>query len=77
MSQIIQRFPAIKGQTGLSRSTIYAYIKSGDFPKPILLGARAVGWLQSEVDEWLERRIQVSQSKDAFINRNNICGQVL
>lgn len=42
--------------TGLSRSTIYLMIEKGKFPRQIHLGARAVGWLESEVYEWLEIR---------------------
>jgi prophage regulatory protein len=43
--------------TGLSRSTIYARIKAGAFPKPVPLGARSVGWLQSDIEAWIEERI--------------------
>lgn len=45
--------PKVKERTGLSRSTIYAKIAQGTFPKPVCLGARAVGWLESEIDEWI------------------------
>jgi prophage regulatory protein len=44
--------------TGLARSTIYKYIKEGLFPKPISLGSRSVGWIQSEVEEWILVRIK-------------------
>jgi prophage regulatory protein len=37
----------------LSRSGIYAKIKDGKFPAPIALGGRAVGWLNTEIDEWI------------------------
>ncbi len=43
--------------TALSRSTIYKYVSEDSFPKPISLGARSVGWLESEVDEWILARI--------------------
>lgn len=49
MSQRILRLPAVKSETGLSRSTIYLRITQGLWTKPISLGARAVGWLSSEV----------------------------
>lgn len=42
--------------TGLSRSTIYAMIAEGTFPKPLRLGKRAVGWPESAINEWLEGR---------------------
>lgn len=47
------RLPQVKVRTGLSRSSLYAKISRGEFPPPINLGARAVGWLESEVDEWI------------------------
>jgi prophage regulatory protein len=45
--------------TGLSRATIYALEKKGDFPKKVPLGARAVAWKESEIEAWLERRDSV------------------
>lgn len=57
----ILRLPAVKDQTGLSRSTIYLQISKNKFPKPISLGDRAVGWLEKDIDSWLEQRIKDSQ----------------
>ena len=62
MSHKILRLPSIKDRTGLSRSTIYLRIKKGDFPKPISLGDRAVGWLEKDIDDWLEQKIKDSQA---------------
>jgi prophage regulatory protein len=53
----ILRLSAVKERTGLSRSSIYLQISKGTFPSPISLGARAVGWIESEIDEWFQRRI--------------------
>jgi prophage regulatory protein len=53
VASIILRLPAVKACTGLSRSSIYLRMTQGTFPKPVSLGARAVGWRQSEVDDWL------------------------
>ena len=61
MATAILRLPAVKARTGLSRSTIYLRISSGAFPKPISLGGRAVGWIESEIQEWLEVQIQSSR----------------
>ncbi len=52
----ILRRPAVETITGLSRSTIYQNMQTGKFPKPIRLGAKAVGWLESEVHQWIEAR---------------------
>lgn len=40
----------------LSRSTIYNLMAKGEFPKPIKLGVRAVGWLESDISDWLNQR---------------------
>ncbi|WP_082025026.1 AlpA family transcriptional regulator [Ruegeria sp. ANG-R] len=56
MQDKIYRRPDVESLVGLSRSTIYAMIADGTFPKPIKLGKRAVGWRQSDVLTWLESR---------------------
>jgi prophage regulatory protein len=60
----IMRLPEVKTITGLSRSTIYFRIAEGTFPKQVSLGGRAVGWLENEIQEWLERQIQTSRQSD-------------
>lgn len=52
----IIRLPEVKNLTGLSRSTLYAMIADGMFPKPVRLGKRAVGWPESVIAEWLISR---------------------
>ncbi len=52
----IIRLPATVQKTGLSRSTIYALEKRGDFPKKINLSPRTMGFLESEVDAWLAEK---------------------
>lgn len=58
----ILRLPDVKARTGLSRSSIYAYIKDGKFPQHIALGERSVGWYESEVDAWVASRQRVNRS---------------
>jgi len=41
-------------KTGLSRTTIYNRISLNEFPKPIKLGPRAVGWLNHEINDWID-----------------------
>lgn len=60
-TQTIIRLPQVKQRTGLSRSTIYALIKAGQFKAPIVLGTRAVGWLESDVSEFIESRVKASR----------------
>ena len=55
------RLPEVLERTGLSRSTIYVRLDQGLFPRPVSLGARAVGWIESEVDEWIRQRIEESR----------------
>jgi len=50
----ILRLPAVKSITGLSRSTIYLYMSLDQFPQPVKVGPRAVGWPESEIDAWIE-----------------------
>ena len=61
MTHTILRLPAVKAHTGLSRSTIYLRVSQGSFPKPVSLGARAVGWVEAEIQEWLNQKIKASR----------------
>jgi prophage regulatory protein len=53
----ILKLPIVIERTGKSRSPIYADIQLGLFPKPVKLGARAVGWPEHEVEEIIAARI--------------------
>lgn len=66
MAHNILRLPAVKARTGLSRSSIYLRVADGSFPRPISLGARAVGWVESEIEGWIARKILQSRSGDAL-----------
>lgn len=57
----ILRRQEVEARTGLSRSTIYAWVKDGNFPAPISLGAKAVGWLEAEIEDWIAARVAVSR----------------
>ena len=43
-------------RTGLSQSTVYRMEKAGNFPKRIQISVQCVGWIESEVDAWIEQR---------------------
>ena len=66
MSNAIQysilRRKQVQARTGLARSTMYQQIQDGKFPRPIALGPRAVGWLESEVSNWIAERVRVARS---------------
>ena len=57
MEQHILRLPTVKAITGLSRSTIYLRMSESSFPRQVNLGSRAVGWLASEIDHWIEEKL--------------------
>jgi len=59
VSKILKR-QQVEAMTGFSRSTLYARIAAGEFPKPIKLGgpnSRSVGWPESVVNDWIEARM--------------------
>lgn len=61
MATTILRLPQVKARTGLSRSAIYQKVTQGIFPKPVSLGARAVGWLEAEIEDWLAQQVKRSR----------------
>ena len=61
MSARILRLDAVLDKTGLSRSLIYQLVSEGSFPAQIHLGARSVGWIEAEVDDWINTRIAMSR----------------
>ncbi|HBO3130144.1 TPA: AlpA family transcriptional regulator [Pseudomonas aeruginosa] len=54
----IIRLKEVIDSTGLARSTIYKHIGEGTFPRPVSLGDRCVGWVDSEVHDWILARIE-------------------
>lgn len=60
MAQRIYRRPDIEALTGLSRSTIYAMMSRGDFPRPVKLTGKAVGWTEAAITEWMDSREQAA-----------------
>lgn len=65
MADAFLRLPAVQARTGFSRATIYAFIAQGRFPSPIRLGPRAIGWLESEIDTWMQDRVDLSRRPTA------------
>ena len=62
VARIIRR-REVEEMVGLSRSTIYALMKRDLFPRPVRLGARAVGWREAEISAWISSR-NVTQRGD-------------
>ncbi|MFT0172092.1 helix-turn-helix transcriptional regulator [Paraburkholderia mimosarum] len=60
MSERILRLPDVMATVGVKKTTIYGWVKRGDFPLPVRLGARAVGWRERDLDDWLAKRVSVT-----------------
>lgn len=53
----IIRLKEVMSLTGLARSTVYKYIADNEFPIPLPLGDRCVGWLESEIHDWILAKV--------------------
>ena len=58
------RITEVEAMTGLSRTTIYDWSADGRFPRPVRLSGRAVRWIESEVLEWMDERIERDRDGD-------------
>ena len=56
------RRPEVLQRCGISNTTLHRLIHADDFPAPIQLGPRAVAWVESEVSDWIQQRIQSSRT---------------
>jgi prophage regulatory protein len=61
-SKKLIRLPEVLNKTGFCKAWIYKLIKAGSFPSPIKIGARAIAFIESEVDEWIESMIYDSRN---------------
>ncbi|MDZ7747677.1 MAG: AlpA family transcriptional regulator [Halofilum sp. (in: g-proteobacteria)] len=58
MSELVLRCREVEQRVGLSCSTLYYWIQRGEFPAPVRLGPRAVGWRESDIDRWISERAE-------------------
>ncbi|HZR34775.1 MAG TPA: AlpA family transcriptional regulator [Nevskia sp.] len=58
MKTLIIRMPTVMARTGLSRAMIYLLVARGDFPRQVQIGPRAVGWVEDEIESWIEERVR-------------------
>lgn len=56
------RLDDVKARTGLSRSTLYAYMREGRFPSSVTISTRCVAWVESEIEQWISERIASRRS---------------
>jgi prophage regulatory protein len=59
----LMRRPEVLAKIGLASSTLYEMTAAGEFPAPIPIGRQAVGWLESEVDAWIKKRVELRDSQ--------------
>lgn len=52
------RLYEVAHRTGLSRTTIYDEMSKGTFPRNYSLASRRVGWLESDIDDWIRKRLE-------------------
>ena len=57
MAKRLLRLPAVLDRTGTNSSDIYEGMKEGTFPKSVPIGQRTVGWVEDEIEAWIESRI--------------------
>jgi len=57
----------VEHRTGLSRSSLYRLIASGNFPAPINLSQNAVAWTSSSIDNWIVERVAASRSSQSAL----------
>lgn len=55
----ILRLPEVMKRTGLSRSSIYAYMADNLFPNSVNIGKRSVGWRESDIEAWIAKRVKI------------------
>ena len=66
------RLPEVLSRTGYGRTTIYRKMEDGSFPRSVKLGgppvdpetfdSRAVAWIENEVEQWIDSRIEERDS---------------
>ena len=64
-NQSLIRLPEVLKRTGFGKAWIYRLISEGRFPAPVKIGVRAVGFVESEVDEWIQSVIETSRNNVA------------
>ena len=60
----IMRIPEVVEVTGLSKTTIWQRVRSGDFPPPLKLGSlatRSIGWKEGEIERWIDSRPTIDE----------------
>lgn len=57
MEHKLLRIAAVLERTALSRASVYKFMNDGSFPRPVAIGARAVAWVEADIDDWIQAAI--------------------
>lgn len=57
----IELLPSVTARTGLAKTTLYQLIKQKKFPRQVRISDKRVGWICSEVDDWINQKIDESR----------------
>ena len=65
MFQEIQfyRISHLQKKLGVSRSSLWSWVKQGSFPKPIKLGRNCTAWNSADIDQWVSQKINASSNE--------------
>ncbi|EGI4262278.1 AlpA family transcriptional regulator [Escherichia coli] len=62
MKKSLIRLSEVLKRTGYSKAWVYALMSRGQFPQSVKIGARAIAFIESEIDDWIDQRIAESRS---------------
>lgn len=65
MPQKFYRQPSVCEMCAISRATLYRWVSSGFFPRPVRMGINSVAWPASEIEQWQRERMLASQNEVA------------
>lgn len=61
MTSRLLKLHHVEERVGMKKSSIYVAIKAGTFPAPVSLGPRSSAWVEAEIEQWIQGRIQARQ----------------
>lgn len=65
MKNSLIRLPEVQRRTGYGKAWLYKLIAQERFPKPVKIGSRAIAFVESEIDDWINQRIESSRKEVA------------
>ncbi|QFT86562.1 Prophage CP4-57 regulatory protein (AlpA) [Halomonas sp. THAF12] len=69
---ILLRRPEVLRRCAISNSTLHRLINAGNFPAPVPVGPRAVAWIESEINDWIEERIESRKGPRRELTREDL-----